>query len=359
MIPLCRSGLILFKASSSPAPGQVIVGRASYTSKSNGSAFLNSLDFLSPASSQPRNAAVRPSATAFQSELGGSFRPSKPELSSKREHRKTSPPPSAKGAAGSILEGLELPLFGSNTPNKQYPRQSEGSKFLNQILTDTVNSNNRPTGAGLSLGRGSITSRPPSRNIKEQQSRPILDRPRRDEEIESQWIQFVTEDGQLGGQKTLSSVLRTMDRGQFFLVEVDPNAQPPICKLFSKKELFDKAKAAKQAKKANTVTTKELQLNWGTDAHDLSHKLAKCRAFLEKGYRLEIQVNGKKGRHTTPDEREVVMQRLKDEFEPVAKYVKNPDWIQATTVIMTLQGIATTTEKANKKKKGLQQEQEA
>lgn len=225
-----------------------------------------------------------------------------------------------------------------------------GTDFLGRVM------NNNKSGTS-NLSRNNInnsniqSTRPPRDSSGTKDRRPVLDRPRRDEEIESQWIQFVTEEGQLGGQKTLSSVLKTFDRSKFFLIEVDSNANPPICKLFSKKEMFDKAKALRQAKKANTTPTKELQLNWGTDAHDLNHKLSKSRGFLEKGYRLEVQVNGRKGKSTTPEEREQVMARIKQEFEPVSKYVKNPEWVKATTVTMLLQGLAPKVDKNSKKEK--------
>ncbi|ORY91438.1 hypothetical protein BCR41DRAFT_376085, partial [Lobosporangium transversale] len=181
--------------------------------------------------------------------------------------------------------------------------------------------------------------------------RPVPDRPRRDEEIESTWIQYITPEGNQG-EKQLRHVLKTFDRSQYVLVEVDSRARPPKCKLFSKKELYEKAKAAKQAKKTNELSTKELQLNWGTDPHDLAHKLAKSRAHLEKGHRLEIQINGKRGKSTTQEDRNAVMERVKIEFEPVSKYVRQPEWVSATTVTMLLQGNT----KKNDKTKPTQQQ---
>jgi translation initiation factor IF-3 len=283
-------------------------------------------------------------------------RPSKVHSSSKREYIKNSPSDRTTTASASILEGLELPLFGTNNNNSSHTNNARrtgtmsGTDFLGRVM------NNNKSGTS-NIGRNNInnsniqSTRPPRDSSGAKEKRPVLDRPRRDEEIESQWIQFVTEEGQLGGQKTLSSVLKTFDRSKFFLIEVDSNANPPICKLFSKKEMFDKAKALRQAKKANTTPVKELQLNWGTDAHDLNHKLSKSRGFLEKGYRLEVQVNGRKGKSTTPEEREQVMARIKQEFEPVSKYVKNPEWVKATTVTMLLQGIAPKLDRNSKKEK--------
>ncbi|ORY89200.1 hypothetical protein BCR41DRAFT_402728, partial [Lobosporangium transversale] len=140
--------------------------------------------------------------------------------------------------------------------------------------------------------------------------RPVPDRPRRDEEIESTWIQYITPEGNQG-EKQLRHVLKTFDRSQYVLVEVDSRARPPKCKLFTK-----------------------------------------SRAHLEKGHRLEIQINGKRGKSTTQEDRNAVMERVKIEFEPVSKYVRQPEWVSATTVTMLLQGNT----KKNDKTKPTQQQ---
>jgi translation initiation factor IF-3 len=276
---------------------------ASYTTRSNGAAFLNNLDFLAPAPSQPR---------PFQ------------QTNNKTQQQRLQSPQSI---------------------NK---RNTTGSLPLADSLDDLLDDIGTKDPPKKPLKRATAADN--DRNAGHQgnnNTRPVLDRPRRDEEIDSLWVQYISSEGNQG-EKRLSSVLKSFDRSQYFLVEVGANGRIPICKLFSKKELYEKAKAAKQAKKANELSTKELQLNWGTDNNDLNHKLSKFRAFLEKGHRLEIQINGKKGKNTTPQEREAVMERVKAEFEPVSKYVKQPEWVKATTVTMLLQGTSKKVEKERK-----------
>ncbi|KAF9122775.1 hypothetical protein BGW39_009503 [Mortierella sp. 14UC] len=323
---------------------------APYTTRSSGAAFLNTLDFLAPSPSQPRST---------QPTNSSNFRPNNNNgggnKSSNREFLRTS------ASAGGILDGLDLPLSGNKSSTSGANTSSPGNNHNHNNRNANGPSRGparRPlpgsaAGSNVSSSSSNNSTNASSRLNNDKRSPAPLDRPRRDEEIDCQWIQFVGPEGSLG-EKRLSSVLKTIDRSKFFLIEVDSNAQPPICKLFSKKELYEKAKAAKQAKKANDLSTKELQLNWGTDAHDLEHKLAKFRAFLEKGHRLEIQVNGKKGKTTTQQERDLIMERIKNEFEPVSKYVKQPEWVKATTVTMLLQG---TPKKVEKQKKQQQQGQ--
>ncbi|KAF9325577.1 hypothetical protein BG006_010956 [Podila minutissima] len=321
-----------------------------YTSRSNGSAFLNNLDFLAPAPTSRTGAPAPTQPKAFQQSKAASMnRATGPSQSSNRDFLRTqnannnSGPPPVKNSfaskrvtpASSMLGSSLLDELTNNRRPVRRPAQnnannpSSPSSINNPILKSIPNNSNRNTNNSVNRASDRLAN----------DKRPPLDRPRRDEEIESQWIQYVSLEGNQGEQR-LSAVLRTFDRSQYFLVEVDANAYPPICKLFSKRELYEKAKAAKQAKKANAPATKELQLNWGTDAHDLEHKLSRSRGFLEKGCRLDVQINGKKGKSTTPQEREAIMERVKAEFEPVSKYVKQPEWVKATTVTMLLQGIA-------------------
>ncbi|KAG9072691.1 hypothetical protein KI688_000465 [Linnemannia hyalina] len=317
---------------------------APYTTRSSGAAFLNTLDFLAPTPSQPRS--TNPSNSS-------NFRPNNNNggnKSSNREFLRNS------GSINGILDGLNIPLSGaggnlSSSPNHNHNNNTRGP--LKRPLPGSAAGSK----AAVPSSSTSINNTSRSKTNNEKRSQAPLDRPRRDEEIECHWIQFVGPEGN-EGEKRLSSVLKTFDRSKYFLIEVDSGAQPPICKLFSKKELYEKAKAAKQAKKSNELSTKELQLNWGTDAHDLEHKLAKFRAFLEKGHRLEIQVNGKKGKSTTPQERGLIMERIKNEFEPVSKYVKQPEWVKATTVTMLLQGTPKKVEKHKKKQEQQEQQQQ-
>ncbi|KAF9087088.1 hypothetical protein BGX29_001049 [Mortierella sp. GBA35] len=316
---------------------------APYTTRSSGAAFLNTLDFLAPAPSQPRS--TQPSNSSNFRPQSNSNGGGGGNRSSNREFLRNS---AASSSSNSILDGLDLPLSGNRSSASGSSSSANGPKGLFK----------RAPPAGSNTNQRNATNTNINNITNNKDKRAPLDRPRRDEEIDSQWIQFVSLEGNQG-EKRLSSVLKTFDRSKYFLMEVDSSAHPPICKLFSKKELYEKAKAAKQNKKANELSTKELQLNWGTDAHDLEHKLAKFRAFLEKGHRLDIQVNGKKGKSTTPQERDAVMERIKAEFEPVSKYVKQPEWVKATTVTMLLQGTPKKVEKQKKKQEQQQQQQQS
>lgn len=76
------------------------------------------------------------------------------------------------------------------------------------------------------------------------------------------------------------------------LVEIQPNAEPPVCRIMDfgkfKYELQKKANVAK--KKQKQVEIKELKFRPGTEEHDYQVKMRSLRAFLEEGDKVKITV---------------------------------------------------------------------
>ncbi|KAF9959463.1 hypothetical protein BGZ65_000384 [Modicella reniformis] len=301
MIPIRRTAFILLRSCYS-------AHAVSYSTRSSGATFLNSLDFLAPSQKQQQQQ----------------------QQHKQRQQQKI---PSSFLDSGFNQQWQQPRHINENESLKGVPSLKDDLDDLDGPLSDRDNLESSKRAQGNNI----IRSR-------------ALSGARRDEEIDSQWIQYISLEGNMG-VKRLSNVLNSIDRSKFFLLEVDSSADPPICKLTSKRAHYQKAKAEKQAKKVNVISTKELQLNWGTDPHDLDHKLVKFRGFLEKGYRVEVHITGKKGKSTTPEEREVIFERVKTEFESVAKYVKQAEWINPTAVSMILHGIT------NKKKQQQQRQQ--
>ena len=76
------------------------------------------------------------------------------------------------------------------------------------------------------------------------------------------------------------------------LVEVAPNADPPVCRIMDYgKFQFEKKKKEKEArKKQHTVTLKELRFRPHTDDHDYDFKLKHAKKFLEDGAKVKATV---------------------------------------------------------------------
>jgi len=76
------------------------------------------------------------------------------------------------------------------------------------------------------------------------------------------------------------------------LVEISPNANPPVCKLIDySKFMYELKRKQKEAKaKAAKVILKEIRLGPNTDEHDFNFKLNHARKFLEEGAKVKVEV---------------------------------------------------------------------
>ena len=112
---------------------------------------------------------------------------------------------------------------------------------------------------------------------------------------------------------------RLADQQGLDLVEITPNATPPVCKIMDYgKFKYDESIKAKKARKAQKVTqVKEIKFHPGTDTGDLEHKLRQIRQFLGSGakVRLTLQFRGRENAHKELGEDMIarVLEMLKDE----------------------------------------------
>ncbi|MBR4156125.1 MAG: translation initiation factor IF-3 [Bacteroidales bacterium] len=91
---------------------------------------------------------------------------------------------------------------------------------------------------------------------------------------------------------SIKDALRIADELGLDLVEISPNANPPVCKLMDyKKFLFDQKKKQKEIKaKTTKVVIKEIRLGPQTDDHDFEFKLNHAKRFLEDGAKVKVDV---------------------------------------------------------------------
>ena len=101
------------------------------------------------------------------------------------------------------------------------------------------------------------------------------------------------------------------------LVEISPNAKPPVCKIIDyKKFLYDQKKKPKALKSKQTkVVIKEIRFGPNTDEHDFNFKLNHAKKFLKEGAKVKAFVFFK-GRTIVFKERgEVLLLKFVDELE--------------------------------------------
>ena len=112
---------------------------------------------------------------------------------------------------------------------------------------------------------------------------------------------------------------RLADQRGLDLVEITPNAQPPVCKIMDYgKFKYEESIREKQARKAQKVQkVKEIKFHPGTDTNDFNYKLNQIRGFLESGckVKLTLQYRGRENAHRELGEDVInrVLEELKEE----------------------------------------------
>ena len=101
---------------------------------------------------------------------------------------------------------------------------------------------------------------------------------------------MVASDGSQVGVVTLTVALETAQKETLDLVEISPDAEPPVCKIMDYgKHVFDiKKKVALQKKKQKQTQVKEMKFRPGTDQGDYEITLRNLVRFLENGYKAKV-----------------------------------------------------------------------
>jgi translation initiation factor IF-3 len=105
-------------------------------------------------------------------------------------------------------------------------------------------------------------------------------------------VRVITDDGeQLGIMETRDAVRRAREQG-LDLVEVAPNADPPVCRIidFGKFQYEAKKKANEAKKKQVIITVKEVKFRPGTDDHDYNFKMKHAREWLAEGDKVKATI---------------------------------------------------------------------
>jgi translation initiation factor IF-3 len=111
------------------------------------------------------------------------------------------------------------------------------------------------------------------------------------EKITSREIRLVIE-GQEPQVMTVAEGIRLAEEQDLDLVEISPNAVPPVCKILDyRKFLYNQKRKQKELKaKQSKVVVKEIRFGPNTDDHDFNFKLAHARKFLEEGSKVKAYV---------------------------------------------------------------------
>ena len=119
--------------------------------------------------------------------------------------------------------------------------------------------------------------------------------PRTNQRITSQDVQVIASDGDNLGILNLQDAINRAKEEGLDLIEIAPNAKPPVCKIMDMgKYKYDAQKKANKAKKKQKkIELKEIKLRPVTEVHDYSFKIKNAQKFLSKGDKVKFTIRFK------------------------------------------------------------------
>ena len=149
---------------------------------------------------------------------------------------------------------------------------------------------------------------------------------RRNEEITAPRIRVIADDGSQVGILTRMEALAKAEAAGLDLVEISPNAEPPVCKIMDYgKFLYQKDKAQQAArKKQKQIQVKEVKFRPTTEEADYQTKLRNLTRFLDEGDKIKVTVRYR-GREMQHQELGLkLLERVRDELDPLAVVEQMP-----------------------------------
>ncbi len=179
--------------------------------------------------------------------------------------------------------------------------------------------------------KGSFPISPPpvSRGRPTEPARPAKDDgPRVNADITARQVRVVDAAGEMRGVMSIRDALALAEESGLDLVEISPNAEPPVCKVLdSGKYKYEmQKKAAEARKKQKTVELKEIKLRPMIDDHDFAVKMKSARAFLEEGDKVKVTMRFRGREMSHQDIAQEVFAKVRTELDALGKVESAPSF---------------------------------
>jgi translation initiation factor IF-3 len=161
--------------------------------------------------------------------------------------------------------------------------------------------------------------------------------PRINEAIRVPEVRLIDETGENVGVVAQADALERAVNAGLDLVEVSPDASPPVCKIldYGKYKYQTQKKAAEARKHQKTVEIKEIKMRPAIDDHDYDVKMRSIKRFFEEGDKVKVTLRFR-GREMAHQQLGMqVLQRVKGELEEIAKVESEPR-LEGRQMVMVL-----------------------
>ena len=145
------------------------------------------------------------------------------------------------------------------------------------------------------------------------------------EQIRAREVRLVGDNVETGVY-SISEALKIADEQGLDLIEISPNAEPPVCKILDyQKFLYQQKKRLKEQKaKSTKVVVKEIRFGPQTDDHDYNFKLKHAVGFLKEGAKVKAYVFFKGRSILFKEQGEVLLLRFANDLEEYGKVEQMP-----------------------------------
>jgi|TARA_R110002124_G_scaffold38253_8_gene121645 translation initiation factor IF-3 len=159
-----------------------------------------------------------------------------------------------------------------------------------------------------------------------QQTPPSKDGPRINEDIDVAQVRLVDADGEMVGVISTKEAIEMAGEVGLDLVEVSPNADPPVCKIldYGKFKYEAQKKANEARKKQKVIEVKEIKMRPGIDEHDYQTKMKAVRKFLDNGDKVKMTIRFRGREMAHQDLGMKVLDRVRVEVDEQAKVEQFP-----------------------------------
>ena len=139
------------------------------------------------------------------------------------------------------------------------------------------------------------------------------------------------------GVMSVPEAIELADEAGLDLVEVSPNAEPPVCKIldYGKYKFQQQKKASEARKKQKTIDVKEVKIRPGIEKHDYEVKMRNARRFLEAGNKVKVTMRFRGREMAHQDIGLNLLKQMQEELADVGKTDLQPK-LEGRQMIMVL-----------------------
>ena len=158
------------------------------------------------------------------------------------------------------------------------------------------------------------------------QAPPVKDGPRMNQDIRAPRVLLIDQSGEKQGVMPTSSAMEAAEEAGLDLVEIVPNAEPPVCKImdYGKFRFQEQKKKAEARKRQKVVELKEIKLRPNIDTHDYEVKTKAMHRFFGEGDKVKVTMRFRGREMAHPELGMKLLMKVKEDFESVAKVEYEP-----------------------------------